>query len=188
VQLLKWGRLTLEERFDKMMISISPSEQVKLMDELHRVAKRYMFKENAGHTLQATALVNEAYVKLAGKTIDVSNKHHFIALAARQMRRILVDHARQKLTDKRDSPAIQITLANVAGGNDHVIELIHVDKLLKELSSFDARAAQVYELKIFSALTNAEIASILGISLATVERDAKVAKAWLKVELQNTSS
>lgn len=178
----------MEERFDEMMISISPREQALLMDELHRVAKHYMYKENAGHTLQATALVNEAYVKLAGKAIDVSNKHHFIALAARQMRRILVDHARQKLTEKREAPAIQITLANVEGENDHVIELIHVDKLLKELSTFDERAAQVYELKVFSALTNAEIASILGISLATVERDAKVAKAWLKVELQNKAS
>ena len=177
----------MQERFDDIMLSISPSEQVLLMDELHRVAKRYMFKENAGHTLQATALVNEAYVKLAGKAIDVSNKHHFIALAARQMRRVLVDHARQKLTDKRDSPALQITLANVAGDNEQVIELIHVDKLLKELSYFDARASQVSELRIFSALTNAEIASIMKISLATVERDAKVAKAWLKAELQNMS-
>lgn len=177
----------MQESFDDIMLAVSPGDQVILMDELHRIAKRYMFKENAGHTLQATALVNEAYVKLAGKAIAVSSKHHFIALAARQMRRILVDHARKKLTDKRDSPAIQITLACVAGDDEEIIELIHVDKLLKELSSIDARAAQVFELKMFSALTNSEIGLIMGLSLATVERDAKVAKAWLKAQLQKTS-
>lgn len=177
----------MHDSFDDIMLAISPNDQAILMDELHRVAKRYMFKENAGHTLQATALVNEAYIKLAGKAISVSSKHHFIALAARQMRRILVDHARQKLTDKRDTPAIQITLACVAGEDDEIVELIHVDTLLKELSCNDARAAQVIELKIFSALTNSEIALIMGISLATVERDAKVAKAWLKAQLQKIS-
>ena len=177
----------MPESFDDMMLGVSPSEQLVLMDELHRVAKRCMYKENAGHTLQATALVNEAYVKLAGKAITVSSKHHFIALAARQMRRILVDHARGKLADKRETPAIQITLACVAGDDEEIVELIHVDNLLKELSLLDARAAQVYELKIFSDLTNPEIALIMALSLATVERDAKVAKAWLKSQLQKLS-
>jgi RNA polymerase sigma factor (TIGR02999 family) len=179
----------MQECFDDITPSISLSEQALLIGELHRVAKHYMYNENAGHTLQATALVNEAYVKLAGKSIEVTNKSHFIALAARQMRRILVDHARQKVASKRGGQAVQITLAGVAGDDDNeIIELIYIDKLLKQLASFDSRAAQVYELRLFSALTNPEIALIMGISLATVERDAKISKAWLKMEMKLLSS
>jgi RNA polymerase sigma factor (TIGR02999 family) len=182
------GVAIVHDSFDDLMLAVSPNEQALLMDELHRVAKRYMYNEHAGHTLQATALVNEAYVKLAGKSVEITNNNHFIALAARQMRRILVDHARQKLTDKRETPALQITLAEVSGKDDEIVELIHVDQLLKKLDSFDTRAAHVYELRLFSALTNDEIALVLNMSVATVERDAKIAKAWIKSELEQPNN
>lgn len=174
--------------FDKSFEQMPIAQQRAMIEELHRIAKRYMFGEQLGHTLQATALVNEAYLNLANKQIPVENEAHFIAIAARQMRRVLVDHARKKLAAKRDNGAITVTLdANSASVDDSNVEIIFLDKLLDELADFDKRSAQAFELKLFSSLTNPEIANVLGTSLATTERDVKAARAWIKIELANAN-
>lgn len=172
--------------FDDGFEQLTPEQQSALLNELKRIARHYMMSERSGHTLQATELVNEAYVNLSGKLVYVENKAHFIAIAARQMRRVLVDHARKKLSVKREHQPIYLTLSNVPDDNStNTIELIHIDKLLKELTEVDKRCSQVMELHLFSTLHNAEIAGVVGVSLATVERDLKLAKAWLKTELSN---
>ncbi|TRY34018.1 ECF-type sigma factor [Aliiglaciecola sp. M165] len=174
----------MEICFDDGFKELSEQQQSALLDELKKIARRYMFKERSGHTLQATALVNEAYVNLAGKEIDVDNKAHFIAIAARQMRRILVDHARKKLTNKRSGKSVLVTISEIADQSDiNTVELIYLDKLLTELAAFDKRSAQAFELKLFSELSNNEVASVMNVSHATLERDLKAARAWLKVEM-----
>lgn len=174
----------MEICFDDGFKELSDQQQSALMNELKKIAQRYMFKERSGHTLQATALVNEAYLNLAGKEIAVDNREHFIAIAARQMRRILVDHARKKLANKRSGNAVLLTISEVPDKSDNdTIELIYLDKLLNELAEFDKRSAQAFELKLFSELSNSEIGSVMKVSLATLERDLKAARAWLKVEM-----
>lgn len=173
----------MTDKIERLLDDLSPEEQGALIDELHRIAKRYMFKEGCNHTLQATALVNEAYLNLSGKTLMLTNQRHFIAIAARQMRRILVDHARQKLSQKRQKEISHLTLAAIPSEEASPLELIYIDRLLTEFSQFDERAAKVYELRLFSGLQNMEIAELLELSIATVERDAKLAKAWLQAEL-----
>ena len=172
--------------FDDGFEKLSLEQQSALLHELKRIAKHYMMNERSGHTLQATELVNEAYVNLAGKLVQVENKAHFIAITARQMRRVLVDHARKKLTAKRDHQPIFMTLSNVPDDNSaNTLELIHIDNLLSELAEVDSRCAQVMELKLFSALNTKEIASVVGVSVATAERDLKLSRAWLKTELSS---
>lgn len=171
--------------FDDGFKKLSVEQQSALLDELKKVARRYMFKERIGHTLQATALVNEAYVNLAGKDIAIDNKAHFIAIAARQMRRILVDHARKKLTVKRSAQTVFMTVSDIADSTDTcTVELIYLDKLLTNLSEFDRRGAQAFELKLFSELSNSDIAAVMQVSLATLERDLKAARAWLRMEME----
>jgi RNA polymerase sigma factor (TIGR02999 family) len=153
-------------------------------DELRRLARRYMGRERAGHTLQATALVNEAYLKL----IDINqvrwqNRAHFFAMSARLMRRILVDFARSKQYQKRGGGGKKVSLDEalmvVAPGQD----LVAVDDALQALAEVDARKSQVVEMRFFAGLTVEETAEALNISSDTVTRDWKVAKAWLKREL-----
>ncbi|WP_371195986.1 ECF-type sigma factor [Glaciecola sp. SC05] len=163
--------------------------QALMLDELHNIASRFMNKESAGHTLQATALVNEAYVKLADKTVHFVDKQHFVAIAAQQMRRILVDSARQKQAAKRGGRPIKITLEESAIASptelpNQQIELLYINELLDELASFDARASKIFEIKLFSMLGNEDIAKIMELSLATVERDIKAAKAWFKLQIR----
>ena len=162
----------------------SGSLDVTIFLELRRIANHYMHLENAGHTLQATALVNEAYLKLSSHPLQLNDKKHFLALAAKQMRHILVDHARKKSAQKRGGDVLMVTLNESVGiASDHLNELIYLDELLSELAEFDPRGTQIFELKLFSALTNQEIADLLVLSLATVERDLKATKAWLKNRL-----
>ena len=175
--------------FSNEIISLPPELQALMLEELHRIALRFMQSEQQGHTLQATALVNEAYIRLADKTMYISDKKHFIAIAAQQMRRILVDHAREKNAAKRGGKQYKVTLleqasdTNSSQGNQG-LELIYIDELLDQLSEFDPRAARIFELKLFSMLTHPEIAEVLALSLATVERDIQAAKAWLKVKMK----
>ena len=175
--------------FSSEIASLPTELQALMLEELHRIAVRFMYSEQQGHTLQATALVNEAYLKLADKTMHIADKKHFVAIAAQQMRRILVDHARQKNADKRGGKQHKVTLLEQPSdmqssiGHDHV-ELIYIDKLLHQLSSFDPRAAHIFELKLFSMLSHPEIAEVLGLSLATIERDVQAAKAWLKIQIK----
>lgn len=149
--------------------------------ELRRLAASYLRRERPGHTLQPTALVHEAYVRLIDqRQIDWSNRAQFMGLAAVMMRRILVNHARDRVADKRGAGAehVPITLAGEGIGAPEV-DLLDLHDALNDLSESDPRKGQIVELKFFGGLTTEEIAETLGISTATVERDWKFARAWL---------
>ncbi len=153
-------------------------------DTLRELAGRYMRREAAHHTLQATVVVNEAYMKLVDADVSWADRSHFIAIAARAMRRILVDHARNKGRDKRGGDATRITLQdtriNPEGGSAvEGIDLIELEEALEKLAAFDDRKAKAIELSFFGGLTYDEIAEVLEISPATVDRELRFAKAWL---------
>lgn len=149
-------------------------------EELRVVAANRLRSEPVGHTLQATALVNEAFLRMAGSELDLAGRSHFFALAARAMRRVLVDHARAQSAEKRGGGAKRLSLtdAKLVSSAD-APEVLAVHQALAELEKQDQRKAQVIELNIFGGLTYAEIAQTLEISDATVHRDLRLAKAWL---------
>jgi RNA polymerase sigma factor (TIGR02999 family) len=153
-------------------------------DELRRVAASYMRRENAGMTLQTTALVNETYLKLAAAKLSFEDRSHFFALAARMMRRILVDHARNKRAAKRGGGAQQITFDEAAIVGQPDDELLEIDEALTKLATFDARMAKAIELRYFGGLGYEETAMAMNISVTTLYEDLKLAKAWLKRELE----
>lgn len=153
--------------------------------ELHRLAHRYMTREQPGQTLQTTALVHEVYLRLVDvENVDWQNRAHFYGLCARLMRRILIDFARSRNYQKRGGqiPHIQLeeaaTVSAVVGS-----ELLAVDEALKQLAAMDTRKSEVVELRFFGGLTVEETAAALGVSPETVMRDWKLAKAWLLREL-----
>ena len=154
--------------------------------ELHRLAHHYMSRENPGHTLQTSALVNEAYLKLCDQTrVRWQNRAHFFAIAARIMRRFLTNYARDRHRDKRGGHAVQVSLSEVAVmSEERSAELLALDEALERLAEFDPRKASVVELRHFGGLTAAETAEVLGVSVVTVERDWKAAKAWLAKEVR----
>jgi RNA polymerase sigma factor (TIGR02999 family) len=155
--------------------------------ELHRLAHRHMRRENRDHTLQTTALVNEAYLKLIDQNqTRWQNRAHFFAIAARIMRRILLNYARDQHREKRGGKAVQISLSEVSVASFGVPdELIALDEALKRLSLEDERKGRVVELRYFGGLENDEIAEVLGVSSITVMRDWRFAKAWLLREMVN---
>ena len=149
--------------------------------ELRRLAASYLSRERPGHTLQPTALVHEAYLRLIDqRQIDWSNRAQFVGLAAVMMRRILVNHARDRVAEKRGAGAehIPLTLAGEPMGAPQ-INLLDLHEALNDLADTDARKARIVELKFFGGLTTEEIAHHLDVSTATVERDWKFARAWL---------
>ena len=149
--------------------------------ELRRLAASYLSRERQGHTLQPTALVHEAYVRLVDqRQIDWSNRAQFIGLAAVMMRRILVNHARDRIAAKRGGGAehVPLTLAGEGIGTTEV-NLLDLHEALNDLSESDPRKGRIVELKFFGGLTTQEIADTLQVSVATVERDWKFARAWL---------
>ena len=150
-------------------------------DELHRIARRCMRGERAGHSLQATALVNEAYMRLVDtQRVQWQDRSHFLAMSARLMRRILVDHARARLYHKRGGAAQRVTLVDNLGRSDErPHDLVALDEALEALARVDERRSQVVELRFFGGLTVEETAHVLAISTDTVLRDWKLAKAWL---------
>jgi RNA polymerase sigma factor (TIGR02999 family) len=153
--------------------------------ELRRIARRYMRHERPGQTLNATALVHEAYLRLF-KDQDVSfqNRAHFLGIAARSMRQILVEHARARDADKRGGERRRITLdERVAATASRDIDLLALDEALERLARLDERHARIVELRFFGGLTNEETAAALDISPATVKRAWTVARAWLHREL-----
>jgi len=154
-------------------------------DELHRMANRYMKRERKDHTLQTTALINEAYVRLVEqKDVHWENRAHFFAISAQIMRRILIDHARRQAYAKRGGGAQKVSLdetAIVASGPASSILLL--DEALNRLTQMDPRRGQVVELRYFGGLNNEEIAGVLKISENTVTRDWNMARAWLYQEL-----
>ncbi len=150
-------------------------------DTLRKLAGKYMQSENAGHTLQATALVNEAFLKLVDADVTWQNRAHFMAIAARSMRHILVDHAKSKGRQKRGGDDVLVTLheANVAGEKAQP-ELLEIEEALTALADLDARKAEIVELSFFGGMTYDEIGEALGISPATVDRELRFSKAWLQ--------
>ena len=148
--------------------------------ELHRIAKGFMRKERAGHTLQTSALVNEAYLRLIdAQKIDWQNRAHFVAVSASLMRRILVDLARERQARKRGGSAQQVVLDDTLLVGHARGDVLAVDEALQALAQFDERKSKVVELRFFGGLTEAEIAEALQVSPETVRRDWRLAKAWL---------
>ena len=161
--------------------------------ELKRRAAAYLRSERPGHTLQATALVNEAYLQLIGGTaatdVDWKDRSHFFAVAARAMRRILVDHARHRKAAKREGGRARVEFTDtLAIAEDRLDEVIAVDAALTRLASLDPRQSRIVEMRFFGGLSEEEIAEILGIASRTVKRDWKVAKAWLHGELSSAAA
>ncbi|MGE5246633.1 MAG: ECF-type sigma factor, partial [Betaproteobacteria bacterium] len=151
-------------------------------------ASRLMRSERPGHTLQATALVHEAYARLVGGDASAGDRVHFMSLAARVMRRLLVDHARARRRAKRGGPQLVMTLSEVeAVAPGAVDRLVDIDEALGRLKALDVRKHSVVEMSVFGGMTHAEIAAVLGISIPTVERDARMARAWLRSELGRTA-
>jgi len=176
--LIDWGKGD-QAALDKLMPLV--------YNELRRLASNYLRRERASHTLQPTALVNEAYLKL----IDQRNAHwqnraHFFGISAQLMRRILVDHARQHQAVKRggsNQQRLSITSAEQIA-KEQSIDLLALNEALDQLASMDPQQAQIVELKFFGGLSIDETAEVLGISHATVERDWKMARAWLRRQLE----
>jgi len=158
-------------------------------DQLHRLAAKCLRAERADHTLRATALVNEAYLRLVNAEVDCQDRVHFFAIAARMLRRILVDHAKAKRRDKRGGGADQIELDEaVMIGPQMGAGIIELDLALQRLAEQDARKSEIIELLCFGGLTYDETATALKISPATVHRELKMAKAFLHRELMHGSS
>ena len=177
-QLLQDWKNGDKEALDKLMPVV--------YDELRRIASRYLKQQRSNHTLQTTALVHEAYMRLIGKQdIEWQNRAHFFGIAARMMRYILMDYAIAQQAEKRGGGNLKLSL-------DDVIELPEKNELdvavlhdsLNTLAEVDERKSQIVELKFFAGLSNEEVAEVMGVSLATVNREWRMARAWLQSELQ----
>jgi RNA polymerase sigma factor (TIGR02999 family) len=157
--------------------------------QLRQIAARFLRQERADHTLDPTALVNELALRLLGSApMTYKHRSHFFALAAQMMRRILVDYARARVAGKRGGVQQRVTLSSVAddlGAVHQSEDVLMLDNALSNLGRADLRAAQVVELRFFGGLHEQEVAEILGVSLTTVKRDWKVARAWLIDQLQS---
>jgi RNA polymerase sigma factor (TIGR02999 family) len=155
-------------------------------DELHQQAARYLRRERPGHSLQTTALINEAYLRLIdAKDVQWQSRTHFFAIAANLMRRILVDHARRRDAEKRGGSQIRLTLDGVlAVAKETDVDLLAIDEALDRLAAIDSQQARVVELRFFSGLSVDETAAALGVSPKTVKRDWSVARAWLRREIE----
>jgi RNA polymerase sigma factor (TIGR02999 family) len=154
--------------------------------ELHRIAQRCMVGERAGHSYQATALLNEAYVRLIdGASVAWQDRAHFYAVCARIMRRILVDHARARNYQKRGGNAVRVTFDEaLIVSSEPAHDFDALDDALSALAQFDERKSRVIELRFFGGMTVEETATVLGVSTDTVHRDWRLAKAWLQGELK----
>jgi RNA polymerase sigma factor (TIGR02999 family) len=151
-------------------------------EELRRVARAHFGREAPNHTLQPTALVHEVYMRLVNvDRMTIESRAHFLAVAARLMRQVLVDHARRKRSDKRGGGVtiVSLTESDARAGSTPNVDLIVLDDALRELASIDPRQRDVVELKFFAGLTIGEIATSLNVSPATIEREWATAKAWL---------
>jgi RNA polymerase sigma factor (TIGR02999 family) len=170
-----------KEALDKLMPIV--------YDELRRQAARYLRREQAGHTLQTTALIHEAYVRLVDqRNVQWQNRAHFFGIAAQMMRRILVDHARGKRRAKRGGSDVKVSLADTTiPVKERDLDVVSLDEALTRLAEIDEQQSKVVELRFFSGLTVEETAEVMGISPATVKRDWSMAKAWLHRELSGAS-
>lgn len=181
---------TSSEEVSQLLVAWSEGDQSALDEllplveaELHRLAHRYMSHERGNHTLQTTALVNEAYLKLIDQKVHWQNRAHFFGIAAQIMRRILIDHARKHLGAKGGGGQ-KISLDDVAVvGDERAAELVALDEALKNLAKVDERKGRVVELRYFGGLSVEEIAEVLDVSPDTITRDWRRAKAFLRREL-----
>ena len=155
-------------------------------DELRRIARRYMARERGDHTLQTTAFVNEAYIRLIDwKNARFENRAHFFGVSAQLMRRILVDFARKRPRGK-DSPIYKVSLMEAADVSDgRPADLVELDEALNELGKFDERKARIVELRYFGGLSVEETAEVIGVAPITIMREWQKAKAWLYLRLKN---
>ena len=154
--------------------------------DLHRLAAREMRREGGGHTLQTTALLHEAYLRIfRPEPVECKDRAHFFAVAAQQLRRVLVDHARRSNSEKRGGDVVKFSLMDADGGGIPAFDarLLALNEVLTRLEELDPRAARVVELRYFGGLTEAEAADVLGISVATLKRDWDFAKTWLAAQL-----
>ncbi len=159
---------------------------VAAYNELHRLAHHYMRSERRDHTLQTTALINEAYLRLAGvNPAHWRDRTHFVAMAATMMRRILVDHARAHARDKRGGGAVVTTLDEDVAAPARDVDVMLLDRALERLERIDERQARLVELRYFAGLTIEESAAALDVSTGTVKREWAIAKAWLYRELHD---
>ncbi|HLM00766.1 MAG TPA: sigma-70 family RNA polymerase sigma factor [Pyrinomonadaceae bacterium] len=177
-QLLRRWSEGNQEVLDKLMPLV--------YEELRRQASRYLRRERANHTLQTTALIHEAYLKLIDQNqVEWQNRTHFFAIASQAMRRILVDYARERNREKRGGAAENLPLEEAAFvvGEEKGVDLVALDEALNRLAEFDERQARVVELRYFSGLSIDETADVLGVSNVTVRRDWNMAKAWLHQQI-----
>lgn len=175
--LVAWGRGD-QQAFNRLMAQVQ--------EELHRIAARYMAGERPGHDLQATALINEAYLRLVDwKDIQWADRAHFFAMAANMMRRVLVDHARRRDRAKRGGEAIHVSLVEAAHvpASDRA-DVLALDEALQQLDQLDPRKSRIVEMRFFGGLSLEETAEALDVSVATVRRDWSLARAWLFRELK----
>lgn len=170
--LVKWGKGD-QQALQKLM--------PRVYDELHRLAGHLMRREQAGHTLQPTALVHEAYLRMVDQTrADWQNRAHFLAVAAQMLRRVLVDHARAKQRLKRSSGTMLLSFEeSLASGPALDLDVVALDEALSELARIDPQQSRIVELRFFAGVSIEETAASLAISPATVKRDWAVARAWL---------
>ena len=163
----------------------------EVYEELHTMAVRYLARERVDHTLQPTALVSELYLKLFrdGAELKMKDREHLLTTAARAMRRLLIDHARQKKSLKRGGEAQREELDHIVNYyEDRGVEVLELDEALDRLGQMDPQLAQVVELRFFGGRTNGQVAEVLGTSERSVERAWATAKAWLKQRLQSEDS
>jgi RNA polymerase sigma factor (TIGR02999 family) len=169
---------------------VALAELMPMIDhELRRISHAHMSRERSGHVLQTTALVNEAYMRLVQQDVRWQNRAHFFGIAARIMRRILVDHARAQRVEKRGGGAEHVELDEVAivePSRSH--ELLALDAALDELATVDSRKARVVELRFFCGMSGPEIAEVLGVDERTIKRDWSTARAWLYQRLEDNGS
>ena len=154
-------------------------------DELHRIAARYLRAERREHTLQPTALVNEAYLRLVDqRNVDWQNRAHFYGIAAQVMRRVLVDYARARGREKRGGKEVKVPLDEaLAVAQEQDVDLVRLEEALVRLAALDAQQGRIVELRYFGGLSIEETAEVLGVSESTVKRDWAMARAWLQREL-----
>jgi len=159
----------------------------QIYDELRVIAAQHLRKERQGHTLQATALVNEAFLRLSGRErVHVEARVQFFAVAAQAMRRVLVDHARRRRAEKRGGDEAPVPLTEIADAEltaSPLVDVLDVDEALTRLAALDERQARVVELKFFAGMEAEEIAAALDVSPSTVQREWRMARAWLRHQL-----
>jgi RNA polymerase sigma factor (TIGR02999 family) len=187
---------TSQNEVTQLLVAWSNGDQVardELMSvvyqELHRLAHKYMRRESPDHTLQTSALVNEAFLRLVDqRNVQWQNRSHFYAIAAQMMRRILVDYARNRRYAKRGGGLREISLDETMLSDDRSHEVVALDDALLELAKIDSRKSQIVELRFFAGLSIEETSDLLAVSAGTVMRDWTLAKAWLRREMSSNGA